>query len=101
MSELKEIVEEGLNLENLKYCYDSLMNNPNMGYFNLGKHFGYLEAGLLQFNYLETEIVDGVTSIKTKMVKSGKWWKKDKKEAYQDAIIRMCQKLFLDNGVQI
>lgn len=90
-----------LKLGNLKNCYDSLMKNPNMGSFNLGKHFGYLEAGLLQFNYLETEMIEGVNSVKVKMIKNDKWWKKYKKETYQDAIIRMCKKMFLDNGIEI
>lgn len=90
-----------LTLENLKFCYDNLKSNYNMGPGNKGKHFGYLEAGLLQFDYLETVRNNGNNEIKRNIIKSDKWWKKDKPESYESAILRMVEKLFTDNNIEI
>lgn len=90
-----------LTLENLKFCYDNLKSNYHMPIYNIGKHFGYLEAGLLQFGYLETVKNNGITDIKKNIIKSDKWWKKDKPESYESAILRMVEKLFTDNNIEI
>jgi hypothetical protein len=91
-----------LTLKNLKFCYDNLKNNYNdMSIYDIGKHFGYLEAGLLQFDYLEYVKNNGINEIKKNIIKSDKWWKKDKPESYESAILRMVEKLFNDNNIEI
>jgi hypothetical protein len=91
----------GLTLKNLKFCYDTLKGSyKSMSIYNMGKHFGYLEAGLLQFGYLEVVKINGIQEVKKNIIKSDKWWKKDKSESYESAILRMVEKLFTDNNIE-
>lgn len=87
-----------LTLENIEHCYKSLIKNPKMGAVQYGRHFGYLEAGLKQFDYLETEMVGSESRIKVMTVKGDKWWQRQREETLEEAIIRMVRKLLSDNG---
>jgi len=90
-----------LTIQNLKNAYDDAISKNNTPPFQLGKRFGYMEAILQSFDKLETELIDGVTSVKLKTVKSNKWWKSDTKETYQAAIIRMTEGLLIENNIEI
>jgi len=90
-----------LTIQNLKNAYDDAISNYKNTTFQLGKRFGYIEAILQSFDKLETEVIDGVNSVKLKTVKSDKWWKSDKKETYEAAIIRMAENLLLENNIEI
>lgn len=89
-----------LEMRHLLFCYNNLREKRKwMGSFELGKHLGYLEAGLMLYGCLETKKDGDRTVIDVKMVKSDKWWKKDREENYEEAIIRMIRKLFDENKV--
>lgn len=90
-----------LQLSNILYCYNNIKKNrEDMWGFNLGKHLGFLEAGLMNFGYLETYKVGDTSEIKREMKPATKWWKKPKLETYEEVIIRMTEKMFKENQIE-
>ena len=90
-----------LEMRHLLFCYNNLREKrKRMNPFELGKHFGYLEAGLMLYGRLETKKDGDRTVVEVKLGKSDKWWKKDRKETYEEAIVRMIRKLFDEHKVE-
>lgn len=54
----------------------------------------------MNFGYLETHKVGDISEIKTEMKPATKWWKKTKLETYEEAIIRMTEKMFKENQIE-
>ena len=91
-----------LTFNKLLYCYKNLKKyRESMCLITVGKHLGYLEAGLVVYDYLETINNSGTSEIKRNLIKSTKWYKKDRMESYEQAIIRMIEKLFNDNNIKL
>jgi hypothetical protein len=59
-----------------------------------------MEAGLHNFGYLETVDNDGVNEVKREMKPATAWYKKPKLEDYEEAIVRMTEKMFKENQIQ-
>ncbi len=89
----------GLKVHNIEHCLKTLKEfrkNKHLDSFWVGLRLGYLEACLQSYNALETfKNKEGNNEVVKEIVKSDKWWKKDKKETYEEAIVRMAQKLIL------
>lgn len=93
-------MENQLTFDKLLYCYKNLKKyRDTIGLIVFGKHLGYLEAGLVSYGYLETIKIGNESEIKREMKPATKWWKKPKLESYEEAIIRMTQKMFKENGI--
>ena len=94
-------METKLTFDRLVFCYKSLQKyRTDMGIYHIGKHLGYLEAGLVTYGYLETEMINNIIEVKREIKLSSKWWKKSKKETYEEAIIRMTLKMFNENNIK-
>jgi hypothetical protein len=94
-------MENKLTLSHLQYCYNTLKTKrDHMGTPALYAHLGYLEAGLVNFGALETEQRGDENIVKREMVKHTKWWKKDREETYEEAIVRQTEKLFTNNQIK-
>ena len=94
-------MENRLKLSNILYCYNTVKKNrKDIWGFELGKHLGYLEAGLWNFGYLETVMNGDISEIKREMKPATKWWKKPKQETYEEVIIRMTEKMFKENQIE-
>lgn len=90
-------MENNLKVYNIEYCLGTLKSYrevKSLNSFVIGLRLGYLEACLLSFDRLEVvEGKDNTTEVKREIVKSDRWWKKDRIETYEEAIVRMTQKL--------
>lgn len=94
-------MEGKLQLRNVLYCYNTLKTKREyMNMYDVGKCLGYLEAGLDNWGYSETVKVDGEWQIERKLKPATKWYKKAKLETYEEAIVRMVEKMFTEKGVQ-
>lgn len=96
-------MESKLTLNNILFAYNNLKNNrDNMSTFDIGKHLGYMEAGLQLYDCLEYFKNDktGNTEIKRNTIRNNKWWKKDKVETIEQAIIRQVENMFKQNNIQ-
>jgi hypothetical protein len=96
-------MESKLKLSHILFAYKNLKDNrDNMSVFDIGKHLGYMEAGLHAYGYLETvknEKTD-TFDIKRETIKSNKWWKSDKTESMEQTIIRQVENMFTKNNIQ-
>jgi len=93
-------MEGKLEFRHLLFCYNNLKKIRKWdNNFEVGKHLGYLEAGLVAYGYLETVKVGERYQVKTITIPSNKWWRKDKVETYEQAIIRMTEKMFNENNI--
>lgn len=82
-------------LHTLENVYNELIKYRKGGYddiFHLGRILGYLECVLSTIGELETWVEDGTQKILLKKVKSNSWWKSDKLESIEDALVRMTKK---------
>lgn len=89
-----------LTIENIKHCFDNIVKEKKSNYPNnylISVSLGYLEAGLQIFDGLEVKEINGARVVKREMVKHKKWWKKDREETYEEAIIRQTKKLLDEN----
>ena len=101
-------MESKLKLSNILHAYKNLKDNrDNMSMFDIGKPLGYMEAGLQVYGCLETiKNVDkkskfyGQYEIKREVIKSKKWWKIDKLEDMEQAIIRQVENMFTKNNIK-
>ena len=94
-------MESNLKMSNLVQCYKNLKKHRDHLYgFDVGKHLGYLEAGLHNFGYLETVDNNGVNEVKREMKPAAAWYKKPKLEDYEEAIVRQTEKMFTANDVK-
>lgn len=94
------MIETNLSFAKLLYCYNNLKKFRNQfDLVSFGKHLGYLEAGLVTYGYLETVKINNESEIKREILPAKKWWKKPKQETYEEAIIRMTQKMFKENNI--
>jgi hypothetical protein len=94
-------MENNLKMSNLVHCYKSLKKHREHLYgFEVGKHLGYMEAGLHNFGYLETVDNNGVNEVKREMKPAAAWYKKPKLEDYEEAIVRMTEKMFTANDIK-
>ena len=83
-------MEGKLEFRHLLFCYNNLKKIRNWdNNFEVGKHLGYLETVKVGERY----------QVKTITIPSNKWWKKDKVETYEQAIIRMTEKMFNENNI--
>lgn len=90
----------GIDISNIKYCYDTLKSlrlAKSSDLYQLGRHLGYLEAYLESNNILETVKKNGINCIKCNTIKGNKWWKRDREESIEESIIRQTEKLLTDN----
>ena len=93
-------MENILTLNNILYCYNNLKKHrSDMLGFELGKHLGYLEAGLVNYGFLKTVMNGNISEVKREMKPATAWYKKPKLESYEEAIIRMTEKMFKENGI--
>ena len=101
-------MESKLKLSNILLAYKNLKKNiDNMSMFDIGKHLGYMEAGLQVYGCLETVKNEdtkskfyGNSEIKRETIKSEKWWKKDRLESMEQAIIRQTENMFTKNNIK-
>jgi hypothetical protein len=101
-------MESKLKLSNILFSYRILKNNrENMSMFDIGRQLGYLEAGLQAYDCREiVKNLDkkskfyGNYEIKRQIIKSKKWWKKDKLETMEQAIIRQVENMFTKNNIK-
>jgi hypothetical protein len=94
-------MENKLTLSHLLHCYNTIKHDREIiSDVVTYAHLGYLEAGLVSFGALETEQRGNISIVKREMVKNTKWWKKDRDEDYEEAIIRQIEKLFTDNQIK-
>jgi hypothetical protein len=80
----------------------SLLRRESLCAFSRGQFLGYLEAGLQSFGYLETSYDkddNGETHKVVKKYTCTSWWKKDKVETQEQAIIRQVEKMFIDMNI--
>jgi hypothetical protein len=95
------MTETNLTFTKLLYCYNNLKKFRNQfDLISFGKHLGYLEAGLVTYGYLEIEMINNTSEVKREIIPAKKWWKRSKKETYEEAIIRMTQKMFKENDIK-
>lgn len=96
-------MEIKLKLSHILFAYKNLKDNrDNMSMFDIGKHLGYMEAGLQVYGCLETvknEKTD-TFDIKRETIKSNKWWKSDKTESMEQTIIRQVENMFTKNNIK-
>lgn len=101
-------MESKLKLSNILFAYKNLKKNrDNMSMFDIGKHLGYMEAGLQVYGCLEIVKNEdtkskfyGDSEIKRETIKSKKWWKKDRLESMEQAIIRQTENMFTKNNIK-
>jgi hypothetical protein len=94
-------MENKLTLSHLLYCYNTIKHDREIISDTVTyAHLGYLEAGLVNFGALETEQRGDENIVKREMIKPKKWWKKDREETYEEAIIRQTEKLFTNNQIK-
>jgi len=94
-------MENQLKLTNILFAYKTLKKHRDqMDMLTLGKHLGYMEAGLKVYGFLETVKTKDVSEIKREMKPATKWWKKPKLETYEQAIIRQVENMFTKNNIQ-
>jgi hypothetical protein len=89
-----------ITLQHILYAYNNVKDNKKrLDTYYFGKHIGYLEAGLLQFDYLETRKEGNRIVIATQVIKPEKWYRKEIRERDDEAILRMTEKLLNDNDL--
>ena len=101
-------MESKLTLLNILHAYKAFkQDRDNMGPWMAGRYLGYLEAGLQVYDCKETFKNQDPKSkfynqyeIKREIIKSKKWWKKDKLESMEQAIIRQVENMFTKNNIQ-
>lgn len=101
-------MESKLTLANILHAYKALkQDRDNMGPWSSGRYLGYLEAGLQVYDCRETVKNEdpkskfyGDSEIKREVIKNTKWWKKDKVETMEQAIIRQVENMFTKNNIQ-
>jgi hypothetical protein len=99
--ETNQDMENQLKSANILNAYKSLRKIEKV-LFSRGQFLGYLEAGLQSFGYLETIDKDdnGEThKVVKKIIRNTSWWKKDKVETQEQAIIRQVEKMFIDMNI--
>jgi hypothetical protein len=98
-------MENQLQFGNILNAYKSFKKDrENVSAFSRGQYLGYLEAGLQSFGYLETSYDkddDGVTHkvVTKEIIPNKSWWKKDKVETQEQAIIRQVEKMFTAENI--
>ncbi len=101
-------MQSKLTLLNILHAYKAFkQDRDNMGPFTTGRYLGYLEAGLQLYDCRETVKNEdpkskfyGDSEIKRETIKSKKWWKKDKLESMEQAIIRQVENMFTKNNIK-
>ncbi len=101
-------MENKLTLANILHAYKALKKDREaLGPWMVGRYLGYMEAGLQIFGYEETVKNEdtkskfyGESQIKREVIKNTKWWKKDKVESMEQAIIRQVENMFTKNNIQ-
>lgn len=101
-------MESKLTLANILHAYKALKKDREaLGPWMVGRYLGYMEAGLQIFGYEETVKNEdtkskfyGESQIKREVIKNTKWWKKDKVESMEQAIIRQVENMFTKNNIQ-
>jgi Asp-tRNA(Asn)/Glu-tRNA(Gln) amidotransferase C subunit len=95
-------MENQLKIKNILNAYsDFKTNRLRLRPITVGQYLGYLEAGLQSFGYLETfKNEDGILEVTKNTIRNNSWWRKDRKETHEQAIIRMVEKLFTDNKIK-
>jgi hypothetical protein len=101
-------MQSKLTLLNILHAYKAFkQDRDNMGPFTAGRYLGYLEAGLQLYDCKETvknedpkSKLYGYSEIKRETIKSKKWWKKDKLESMEQAIIRQVENMFTKNNIK-
>jgi hypothetical protein len=95
-------MESKLTLANILHAYKAFkQDRDNMGPWSSGRYLGYLEAGLQVYGYQETiKNKDGQSEVKREVIKNTKWWKKDKVETMEQAIIRQVENMFTKNNIK-
>ena len=95
-------MENQLKLTNILFAYKTLKKHRDqMDMLTLGKHLGFIEAGLHSYGFLEfVKTKDGTKEVKREMKPATKWWKKPKLETYEQAIIRQVENMFTKNNIQ-
>ena len=83
-----------LTKENIKFCFNNLkkLRETNGNMYHIALHLGYLEAALQSVDALDTTPIDNCNTVTRKIIKSKKWWKSDREETHEQAIVRMVQK---------
>lgn len=84
-----------LDKSNLNHAYLALVELKRSGeghMFQQARLLGYMEACLQCFGVRETVVVNGLNENKTIMIKSSKWWKKDRKETLEECLVRQTRK---------
>ena len=94
-------MENQLKLTNILFAYKTLKKHRDqMDMLTLGKHLGYMEAGLHSYGFLETAKTKDGSEINREMRPATKWWKKPKLETYEQAIVRQVENMFTKNNIQ-
>ena len=101
-------MESKLTLANILHAYKAFkQDKDNMGPWSSGRYLGYLEAGLQVYGFRETVKNEdtkskfyGQSEIKREVIKNTKWWKKDKVETMEQAIIRQVENMFTKNNIK-
>lgn len=101
-------MESKLTLANILHAYKALKKDREaLGPWMVGRYLGYLEAGLQVYDCKETFKNQDPKSkfynqyvIKRETIKSNKWWKSDKVETMEQAIIRQVENMFTKNNIQ-
>jgi hypothetical protein len=103
--ETSQDMENQLKSANILNAYKSFKKDrESLCAFSRGQFLGYLEAGLQSFGYLETSYDkddNGETHkvVKKEIIRNTSWWKKDKVETQEQAIIRQVEKMFIDMNI--
>ena len=101
-------MESKLTLANILHAYKALKKDREaLGPWMVGRYLGYMEAGLQVYDCRETVKNEdnkskfyGDSQIKRETIKSNKWWKKDKLETMEQAIIRQVENMFTKNNIK-
>jgi hypothetical protein len=101
-------MESKLTLANILSAYKAYkQDRDNMGPWSSGRYLGYLEAGLQVYGCQETvknqdpkSKFYGQSEVKREVIKNKKWWKKDKPETMEQAIIRQVENMFTKNNIK-
>ncbi len=101
-------MESKLTLANILHAYKALKKDREaLGPWMVGRYLGYLEAGLQLYGCRESfknqdpkSKFYGESEIKRETIKSNKWWKSDKTETIEQAIIRQVENMFIKNNIK-
>jgi len=89
-------MENKLTKDNIRFALNTLRElrkGKSEQYYVIGMHVGFLEGALQSFGKLETEKdSNGRRTVKREIIKSTKWYKKDRLEDIEEAIVRMVNK---------